>query len=103
MPIVWNDKARAQIPPRTREAAGPFKPQKPETIWAAVHKTFGKRGNYDPIEGTFVKGRSLATPEMAAAAPWMPSLPLVFLLGGLLVIAVLLGYELWVYYRALKG
>jgi DNA-binding transcriptional ArsR family regulator len=45
----------------------------------------------------------LATPEMATAAPGMPSLPLVFFLGGLLVIAVMLGYELWVYYRALKG
>jgi DNA-binding transcriptional ArsR family regulator len=43
----------------------------------------------------------LATPEMAAA-PVMPSLPLVFFLGGLLVIAVMLGYELWVYHRERK-
>jgi hypothetical protein len=64
--IAWNDKARAQILPRTREAAGPFKPAKPQTIWGIVHKTFGKRGNYEPIEGTFVKGRSLATPDLAA-------------------------------------
>ena len=45
----------------------------------------------------------VATPEMATAAPAMPSLPLVFLLGGLLVIALMLGYELWVYYRGQKG
>jgi hypothetical protein len=45
----------------------------------------------------------VATPEMATAAPAMPSLPLVFLLGGLLVIALMLGYELWVYHRVQKG
>jgi hypothetical protein len=33
----------------------------------------------------------------------MPSLPLVFFLGGLLVIAVMLGHELWGYYREQKG
>jgi DNA-binding transcriptional ArsR family regulator len=43
-----------------------------------------------------------ASPEMAAV-PALPSLPLVFFLGGLLVIAVMLGYELWVYYREQKG
>ena len=45
----------------------------------------------------------VATPEMAPAAPAMPSLPLVFFLGGLLVIAVMLGHELWGYYREQKG
>ena len=33
------------------------------------------------------------------AAPAGPSLPLVFFLGGVLVIAVALGYELWVWHR----
>jgi hypothetical protein len=33
----------------------------------------------------------------------MPSLPLVFFLGGLLVIAVMLGYEIWVWHRTRKG
>jgi DNA-binding transcriptional ArsR family regulator len=44
---------------------------------------------------------SWAVPE-AATAPALPSLPLVFFLGGLLVIAVMLGYELWVWHRARK-
>jgi DNA-binding transcriptional ArsR family regulator len=39
-----------------------------------------------------------AMPEMVAA-PGMPSLPLVFFMGGVLVIAVMLGYELWAWYR----
>jgi hypothetical protein len=65
MPIVWNDKARAQLPPRTREAVPAFKHGKRETIWAAIKKSFALRGKYDPIDGTFVKGRTLATPEHA--------------------------------------
>ncbi|HTY53300.1 MAG TPA: winged helix-turn-helix domain-containing protein [Methanomicrobiales archaeon] len=36
-------------------------------------------------------------PEMATQAPVLPPLPLVFFLGGVLVIAVMLGYELWVW------
>jgi DNA-binding transcriptional ArsR family regulator len=43
-----------------------------------------------------------ATPEMAAT-PGMPSLPLVFFLGGALVLAVMLGYELRGWYRERKG
>jgi DNA-binding transcriptional ArsR family regulator len=43
-------------------------------------------------------------PEIApaTAAPGFPSLPLVFFLGGVLVIAVMLGYELWVRHRDKK-
>jgi len=37
------------------------------------------------------------------AAPAGPSLPLVFFLGGVLVIAVALGYELWKYHREKSG
>jgi hypothetical protein len=66
MPIVWNDKARAQILPRTREQAGDFKPGNRGKIWAAIQKTFALRGKYDPIDGTFVKGQTLATPQLAA-------------------------------------
>jgi hypothetical protein len=65
MPIVWNDKARAQLPPRTREAVPAFRHGKRETIWAAIKKSFALRGKYDPIDGTFVKGRNLTTPELA--------------------------------------
>ena len=65
MPIVWNDKARAQLPLRTREAAPAFKPGKPQTIWANIKKSFALRGKYDPIDGTFVKGRNLTTPDLA--------------------------------------
>jgi DNA-binding transcriptional ArsR family regulator len=43
-----------------------------------------------------------AVPEMPTAAPGFPSLPLAFFLGGVLVIAVMLGYELWKY-RDRKG
>jgi DNA-binding transcriptional ArsR family regulator len=43
-----------------------------------------------------------AIPE-TSTAPAMPSLPLVFFLGGLLVIAVMLGYEIWVWHRTRKG
>jgi DNA-binding transcriptional ArsR family regulator len=43
-----------------------------------------------------------AIPEMAAV-PAMPSLPLVFFLGGVLVIAVMLGYELWKWHREQKN
>jgi DNA-binding transcriptional ArsR family regulator len=39
----------------------------------------------------------------AAAVPAVPSLPLVFFLGGALVILVMLGYEVWVWHRARKG
>ena len=42
-----------------------------------------------------------AIPE-PGAAPAVPSLPLVFFLGGLLVIALMLGYELWVLHRERK-
>jgi DNA-binding transcriptional ArsR family regulator len=38
-----------------------------------------------------------------AVAPGMPSLPLVFFLGGALGLAVMLGYELWGWYREKKG
>ena len=41
-------------------------------------------------------------PEMATV-PAAPSLPLVFFLGGVLVIAVMAGYELWVWRRARRG
>jgi len=65
MPIVWNDKARAQLPPRTRDAVPAFKHGKRETIWAAIKKGLALRGKYDPIDGTFVKGRNQTTPELA--------------------------------------
>jgi DNA-binding transcriptional ArsR family regulator len=42
-----------------------------------------------------------AVPEMAI--PGAPPLPLVFFLGGALVLAVMLGYELWAWYRERKG
>ncbi len=64
---------------------------------AAVNRTVGEgAGNLTsaPLPG--------AMPEMAAA-PALPSLPLVFFLGGILVIAVMLGYELWKYHREQKG
>jgi DNA-binding transcriptional ArsR family regulator len=44
-----------------------------------------------------------AVPEMATATPNIPPLPLVFFLGGVLVIAVMLGYELWVWHRERRG
>jgi hypothetical protein len=65
MPIVWTDKARAQLPPRTREDAPAFKHGKRDTIWAAIKKALALRGKYDPIDGTFVKGKNLTTPELA--------------------------------------
>ncbi len=65
MPIVWNEKARAQLPPRTRDAVPALKHGKRETIWAAIKKSFALRGKYDPIDGTFVKGRNLTTPDLA--------------------------------------
>ena len=65
MPIVWNEKARAELPPRTREAVPAFKHGKRDTIWATMKKSFALRGKYDPIDGTFVKGRALVTPELA--------------------------------------
>jgi len=46
---------------------------------------------------------TVATPEMATTAPFAPSQPLVFFFGGILIIAVMLGYELWKYYREQKG
>jgi DNA-binding transcriptional ArsR family regulator len=42
-----------------------------------------------------------AVPEMAI--PGAPPFPLVFFLGGALVLAVMLGYELWAWYRERKG
>ena len=42
-------------------------------------------------------------PELATQAPGIPPLPLVFFLGGVLVILVMLGYEIWVWRRAGKG
>lgn len=44
-----------------------------------------------------------AVPEMAAQGPGILSLPLVFFLGGALVLAVMLGYELWVWRRGRTG
>jgi DNA-binding transcriptional ArsR family regulator len=38
-----------------------------------------------------------------AAAPVAPALPVVFFLGGALVILIMAGYELWVWHRARKG
>jgi DNA-binding transcriptional ArsR family regulator len=61
---------------------------------AAVNQTDGTWATQAPAP--------LATPEMAAV-PAMPSLPLVFFLGGLLVIAVMLGYELWKYHQGQRG
>ncbi|MDD1667326.1 MAG: helix-turn-helix domain-containing protein [Methanomicrobiales archaeon] len=61
---------------------------------AAMNQTAGTAATPTPVP--------LATPDMAAV-PAVPSLPLVFFLGGLLVIAVMLGYELWKYYREQKG
>jgi DNA-binding transcriptional ArsR family regulator len=63
----------------------------------AVNWTAGGAANLTPVP---LPG---AMPEMAATAPAMPSPPLVFALGGLLVIAVMLGYELWVYRRDRRG
>jgi DNA-binding transcriptional ArsR family regulator len=60
----------------------------------AVNQTAGAGGTPAPAP--------LTTPEMALPAPAMPSLPLVFFLGALLVIGVMLGYELWKYYREQK-
>ncbi len=65
MGIVWTDKAREAITRRTRAEVPPFKPGKPETIWAAIRKSLALRNKYDPIDGTFVKGRTLTTPELA--------------------------------------
>jgi len=48
-------------------------------------------------------GVTPTVPEAATTAPGIPSLPLVFFLGGVLVIAVMLGYELWKWRRETKG
>ena len=48
-------------------------------------------------------GVTPAVPEAATAAPGIPPLALVFFLGGVLVIAVMLGYELWKWRRERKG
>ncbi len=66
MPIVWDDKARARVAPRRRESVSPPKTVKPATVWAAIRKNLGVRGRYDPIEGTYVKGRNQSPPENAA-------------------------------------
>jgi DNA-binding transcriptional ArsR family regulator len=58
---------------------------------AAVNQTAGTAATPAPAP--------LATLEMTTAVPALPSLPLVFFLGGLLVIAVMLGYELWKWHR----
>ena len=66
MPIVWNDKARAQLAPRRREDVTPTKPKTAETAWSHVRtRCFPPRGKYDPIDGTFVLGRGKTTPELA--------------------------------------
>jgi hypothetical protein len=65
MPIVWNDKARARLPARRREdVPAPVRGDK-KTIWAAVRKSLAARPRYDPVEITFVRGRSLTTPALA--------------------------------------
>ena len=48
-------------------------------------------------------GVTPTVPEVATAAPGIPPLALVFFLGGVLVIAVMLGYELWKWRRERKG
>ena len=48
-------------------------------------------------------GVTPTVPEAATAAPGIPPLALVFFLGGVLVIAVMLGYELWKWRREKKG
>ncbi|HEY1954601.1 MAG TPA: DUF4132 domain-containing protein [Polyangiaceae bacterium] len=66
MPIVWTEGARKALPSRTREQASPPPVGDAKTIWEAVRKSFAMRNKWDPIEATFVKGRSLTTPELAA-------------------------------------
>ena len=68
MPIVWTDKARAELKARRREDVTPLKRADPKKTWAAIRKSLAIQANnkYDPIDGTFVKGRSLTTPDLAA-------------------------------------
>jgi hypothetical protein len=68
MPIVWTDKARAELTARRPEDVPPFKRGNPQTIWAGIRKSLAPNANtkYDPIDGTFVKGRPRTTPELGA-------------------------------------
>jgi len=67
MPIVWNEKARAQLAPTRREDVAPYKPRKPDPIWEQIRKNLAVRGDkLDPVASAFVLGRSKTTPELAA-------------------------------------
>lgn len=66
MPIVWNPKARAEISPTKREDVDEYKPGKPGPVWENMRKQLAMRGKQDPIDATFVHGRSKSPPALAA-------------------------------------
>ena len=66
---------------------------------AADHVLKGAANETPAPVGTEVTG---GMTELAAV-PASPSLPLVFFMGGVLVMLVMLGYEVWVWHQARKG
>ncbi len=74
----------------------------PEAGNAADHLLKGAANLTPTPEGTQV---TAGIQEWAAtpAAPFPLPLPLVFFLGGALVILLMVGYEMWVWHRARKG
>ncbi|HUK93315.1 MAG TPA: helix-turn-helix domain-containing protein [Methanomicrobiales archaeon] len=62
-----------------------------------ANETWGR--NTTPATAPMTGG----VPELATQAPGILPLPLVFFLGGVLVILVMLGYEVWAWRRARKG
>jgi DNA-binding transcriptional ArsR family regulator len=71
-------------------------PRAPSEAGTAADHLLKEAANQTPVPAA--TEASPAVPGMATTAPAIPSLPLVFFLGGALVLAVMLGYELLVWY-----
>jgi len=75
-------------------------PRAPPEAGVAANQLLKGAANQTPVPVT--TQMTQAIPEMAAI-PGAPSLPVVFFLGGALVIAVMLGYELREWHRKRNG
>ena len=75
-------------------------PRAPSESGGAADHVLKEAANQTPTPvGTQVMG---GMPE-GATTPALPSLPLVFFLGGALVILIMAAYELWVWHRVQRG
>jgi len=85
------------ISPAVESALPAAVPPVPTEAGVAANKLFTGVANQTPAPVATMVTR--AVPELASTPAGIPWLPLAFFLGGVLVIAVMMGYELWKWHR----